>query len=87
MPEDETAEWPAALLSVFCQSVQADVVSYERPTELTRAFEEEIVGQRSRAVLLCRQDIHLPKSQLGRNGVVDVNIEVQADGHRTRSLK
>lgn len=80
-------EWPALRLPGFRRGVKANVVSHDRAAQLMGALKHPFVRDVIGVVLLRRQDIDLPKTQLSGNGVIHVDIEIESDGHEAPSIK
>ena len=80
--EDYANERPILPLPILSHRFETDVVRHQRAAQLAGALKQSIVYEPISAVVLGGQHIHLPQAQLSGNGVIDVHIEVEADGHR-----
>lgn len=87
VPKDQAAKRMALCLPVLRQGLESDVMSDEGTSQPTCMFQKQFIREAICPVFLRSQDIDLAKSQLTRNGAIDVDIEVERDGHVTPNVK
>lgn len=81
MPKNQAAKPSTLPLPVFRQCLEVNVVRDNGASQEGGPIEERIISKARRAILLSRQNVDLSKAELLSDGVVDMYIEVEGDGH------
>lgn len=80
--EDQAAKRPTFGLQVFRHGFESNVVGDDRPAKLARTLQQKFVRELRSVVVLRGEDVDLSEAQLGRDGMIDVDVEIESDGHR-----
>jgi hypothetical protein len=79
--ENQVAERSVLTLPILGHRLEANVVSDERAPELARTFQEGVIWEIGGTIILRGEDIDASEAQLGGDGVIDVDVEVEPDRH------
>src|SRR5262249_51660816 len=68
-------------LPLFGHGLEADIVRHDGTPELACTFQQGVILELRCSIVLRGNYIHSSQAQLGGDGVIDVNVEIESDGH------